>query len=99
MARERLEEDDVALESWVESLAALGRDRQLSLRALAGLPRAIVRRALHRWLLAQKRPADLSRQGFEALLAAVERGQPTRFSLGTKSFAVIREGKLSSQYS
>ncbi|NBR09964.1 MAG: tRNA(Ile)-lysidine synthetase, partial [Opitutaceae bacterium] len=50
-------------------------------------------------LLAQKRPADLSRQGFEALLAAVERGQPTRFSLGTKSFAVIREGKLSSQYS
>ena len=99
LARERLEEDDVALESWVESLAALGRDRQLSLRALAGLPRAIVRRALHRWLLAQKRPADLSRQGFEALLAAVERGQPTRFSLGTKSFAVIREGKLSSQYS
>ncbi|NBX60745.1 MAG: tRNA(Ile)-lysidine synthetase, partial [Opitutaceae bacterium] len=99
LARERLEEDDVALESWVESLAALGPDRQLSLRVLAGLPRAIVRRALHRWLLAQKRPADLSRQGFEGLLAAVERGQPTRFSLGTKSFAVIRQGKLSSQYS
>lgn len=94
LARERLEEDDQALELWLEARAPLGRDRQLDLRKLAGLPRAVTRRALHRWLLAQRHPTDLSRQGFELLLAAVERGQPTRFSLGPGGFAVIRQGRL-----
>jgi tRNA(Ile)-lysidine synthase len=37
---------------------------------------------------------DLSRQGFTILLAAVERGTATRFSLGRTGFAVIRGGKL-----
>lgn len=95
LARERLEEDDHALEAWLKLLAPLGRDRQLDVRKLAGLPRAVTRRALHRWLLAQRGPTDLARQGFEVLLAAVERGQPTRFSLGAKGFAIIRQGRLS----
>ena len=94
LSRERLEEDEQALEIWLNALAPLGRNRQLDLRKLAGLPRAVTRRALHRWLLAQRQPTDLSRQGFEILLAAVERGRPTRFSLGSKGFAVIRQGKL-----
>ena len=94
LSRERLEEDDHALDAWVEALAPLGRDRRLDLSVLAGRPRAITRRALHRWLLAQRQPTDLSRQGFEMLLAAVERGRPTRFSLGPRGFAVIRQGKL-----
>jgi tRNA(Ile)-lysidine synthase len=94
LSRERLEEDEQALEAWMELLAPLGRDRQLDLRALAGRPRALLRRALHRWLLAQRQPTDLSRQGFEVLLAAVERSQPTRFSLGRKGFAVIKQGRL-----
>ena len=94
LSRERLEEDEQALEIWLDALAPLGRDRQLDLLKLAGLPRAVTRRALHRWLLAQQHPADLSRQGFEILLAAVECGRPTRFSLGSKGFAVIRQNKL-----
>ncbi|MDB6115047.1 MAG: tilS [Lacunisphaera sp.] len=94
LSRELLDEDEQALESWVDDLAPLGRDRQLDLAALAGKPRAVVRRALHRWLLVQKQPADLSRQGFEVLLAAVGRGQPTRFSLGARGFAVIRARRL-----
>ena len=94
LARERLEEDDVALEGWVDELAVLDRARRLNLTLLAGKPRAVVRRALHRWLLVQKQPHDLSRQGFEVLLGAVERGEPTRFSLGPKGFAVIRQGRL-----
>jgi len=94
LARERLEEDDHALELWVDALELLGRDRHLNLKVLAGMPRAVTRRALHRWLLAQRQPTDLSRAGFELLLAAVERGRPTRFSLGTKGFAVIRQGRL-----
>jgi tRNA(Ile)-lysidine synthase len=97
LARERLEEDDHALELWVDALKPLGRDRRLDLAVLAGRPRAVVRRALHRWLLAQGQPTDLSRAGFEILLAAVERGRSTRFSLGPGGFAVIRQGRLAFQ--
>jgi tRNA(Ile)-lysidine synthase len=92
-ARELLEEDDDALESWLDRLAPLRRG-VLDVKALHGLPRALVRRALHRWLLAVRPDTDLSRQGFGLLLAAVERGGATRFSLGRTDFAVIRQGNL-----
>ncbi len=93
LARERLEEDDGALEAWLDRLAPVRR-RGLDLSRLAGVPRAVWRRALHRWLLAVRPETDLSRQGFESLLAAVQRGRDTRFSLGAKGFAVVRGGKL-----
>lgn len=93
LSRERLEEDDDALEAWLDDLAAL-RGATLDLVRLHGKPRALWRRALHRWLLAAKPDTDLSRQGFEQLLVALERGSDTRFSLGAKSFAVVRGGKL-----
>jgi tRNA(Ile)-lysidine synthase len=93
LARERLEEDDAALEAWVDRAGLLSRAKVLDVRACEGLPRAVVRRALHRWLLAVRPQTDLSRQGFELLLAAVERGTATRFSLGS-GFAVLRRGEL-----
>jgi tRNA(Ile)-lysidine synthase len=93
-ARELLEEDDAALEAWLDGLRTLRADGTLALQSLAGKPRGLVRRALHRWLLAQPRAGALSRQGFEALLAAVERGEPTRQSLGREGFAVLRGGRL-----
>ena len=94
LSRARLEEDDVALEAWLAQLKPLTRAGRLDLRRLAGMPTALIRRALHRWLLVQSVKTDLSRQGFEALLAAAQRGTPTRFSLGPTDFAVIRQGKL-----
>jgi tRNA(Ile)-lysidine synthase len=95
LSRELLEEDDVALEAWLAGLAPLSADGQrLDVKVLHGKPRALVRRALHRWLLAQADTGDLSRQGFAALLAAVEKGSFTRFSLGRSGFAVIRKGGL-----
>jgi tRNA(Ile)-lysidine synthase len=94
-SRELLEEDDEALEAWAQKLSALGRDRVLDIRPLGTIPRAVVRRVLHRWLLAVAPVTDLSRQGFESLLAAVERGEPTKFSLGRKDFAVIKKGEMS----
>ncbi len=94
LSRELLEEDDRALENWVERTGALEEDRSLNPARLAGCPRAVVRRALHRWLLAQPGAGELSRQGFEALLRAVERAAPIRHSLGTEGFAVIRKGRL-----
>jgi tRNA(Ile)-lysidine synthase len=93
LARERLEEDDVALEAWVKRADLFPRPRILDVKACQQLPRALVRRALHRWLLAVRPQTDLSRQGFELLLAAVERGSDTRFSLGA-GFAVLRGGQL-----
>jgi tRNA(Ile)-lysidine synthase len=89
-----LEEDDAALEAWLDRLASLERG-MLDVKILAGMPRAVTRRALHRWLLAVQPDTDLSRQGFEILLEAVERGLDTRFSLGRTRFAVVRQGKLS----
>jgi tRNA(Ile)-lysidine synthase len=93
-ARELLEEDDDALETWVDALQPLTVRSELALHRLAGRPRAIVRRALHRWLAAQPKAGDLARPGFEALLAAVVAGRPTRQSLGREGFAVIRGRRL-----
>jgi tRNA(Ile)-lysidine synthase len=95
LSRELLEEDDVALEAWVDVIAPLSADgKRLDVIKLHGLPRAVLRRALHRWLVAQADTGDLSRQGFNSLLAAVERGAFTRFSLGRGGLAVIRKGVL-----
>jgi tRNA(Ile)-lysidine synthase len=95
LSRERLEEDDQALEAWVDALAPVSGDgHALDLEVLYGKPVAVVRRALHRWLIAQPDTGDLSRQGFDALLTAVCKGGFTRFSLGKGSLAVIRRGVL-----
>jgi tRNA(Ile)-lysidine synthase len=94
-SRELLEEDDEALKFWAGKLAATGRDRTLNIRDLEGLPRAVTRRVLHQWLLLVGPETDLSRQGFDQLLVVVERGKSTRFSLGRKHFAVIKQGQMS----
>jgi len=94
LARERLEEDDSALEAWLEELRPWGRGGALNLAVLKNHPRALARRALHRWLLAQPLAGELSRQGFDDLLSAVMAGHRTRRSLGRNGFAVVRNGKL-----
>ena len=95
LSRELLEEDDEALEAWVDALAPVSADgRTLDVRVLHGKPRAVVRRAVHHWLVRQSDTGDLSRQGFTLLLGAVEKGTFTRFSLGRSGFAVIRRGIL-----
>jgi len=66
----------------------------LDLAVLTGKPVAVWRRALHRWLAATPYRGDLSRQGFAALLAAVQAGRSTRFSLGNAGFAVLRASRL-----
>jgi len=94
LARELLEEDDTAVEAWLDELRPLRRDGSLDLARLAGRPRALVRRALRRWLAGHPEAGELSRQGFEDLLGAVTVGQPTRRSVGRHGFAVIRGGRL-----
>lgn len=94
LSRELLEEDDAALEAWLDELKPLDRRGRLDLGKLQGKPRAVFRRALHRWLLAVRPETDLSRAGFNQLLAALARGPDTRFSLGAKGFAVAQRGQL-----
>ena len=77
-----------------DALARQIEDDSLDLPVLAGKPRALWRRALHRWLAATPYRGDLSRQGFAALLVAAMRGRSTRHSLGREGFAVIRHGRL-----
>jgi tRNA(Ile)-lysidine synthase len=95
LARERLEEDDHALESWLAQLAPLRPDGSLDLSRLRGRPRALWRRALHRWLLAQRPVPELSRAGFAALLSACEAGRSTRQSLDGQRLAEVRKNRLS----
>ena len=87
-SRMLLEEDDAALEAWLDQLNVIGLRGQLQLTRLAGKPRALLRRALHRWLLAEPRAGDISRAAFDALMAALERRRPTRHSIGRQGFAV-----------
>jgi tRNA(Ile)-lysidine synthase len=94
LSRERLDEDDEALEQWLDALAPLNQVGDLDLSILTGKPTAIWRRALHRWLLRHPHGSDLSRHGFEELLSKIRAGAATRFSLGTQAFAQIRSGRL-----
>ncbi|MGA3007825.1 MAG: tRNA lysidine(34) synthetase TilS [Opitutaceae bacterium] len=92
LTRELLAEDDVALEAWVDEVKPLTEAGAIDVGRLAGKPRALVRRALYRWVNKQPGVKNFSRQGFEALLAALLRGRPMRHSLGAQGFAVIRKG-------
>jgi tRNA(Ile)-lysidine synthase len=94
LARERLEEDDAALEAWLAETAPLRSDGSLDLQRLRDRPRALWRRALHRWLLAQRPVPELSRAGFEALLSACRAGRATRQSLDRQRVADLRGGRL-----
>lgn len=93
-SRMLLEEDDLALEAWLDELQPVTAAGQLGLGPLEGKPRALVRRALHRWLLAEPRAGRISSQAFESLLNAVLLGKRTRHSLGRDGFAVIRDDHL-----
>lgn len=89
LSRELLDEDDEALSAWLAEIAPITRTGALSLRRLAGKPRALVRRALQQWLVQEKLGGVLSRQAFEILLGDVLRARVTRHSLGAAGFAEI----------
>ncbi|WP_414661431.1 tRNA lysidine(34) synthetase TilS [Horticoccus sp. 23ND18S-11] len=93
-SRVLLEEDDVALEAWLDELQPLRSPGVLALAPLQGKPRALLRRALHRWLAGQPRAGEVSRAAFDALLNALASGRPTRHSLGRHGFAVIDRASL-----
>jgi len=93
-SRQLLEEDDAALEFWLDGLGFIDAEGALNLAVLRGKPRALVRRALHRWLVRTGQEIELSRQAFEQLLASAQAGVATRQSLGRTNYAVIKKERL-----
>jgi len=92
LSRDLIDEDAAALDEWAASVAkTVIRDGCVDLRELAATPRAVKRRVLYRWLCEHAGAPMLSRQAFEALLAAAESGKSTRQSLGKTGFALIRK--------
>ena len=88
LSRELLEEDDAALEVWTERVTRIDPRGGLALRPLQGLPRAVLRRVVRRWLETTPVRTDLNRAGFNALLDLVAVGRPgMRHSLGAAHFA------------
>src|SRR5258708_6264960 len=92
LSRELLEEDDLALNLWLNELWPAGDDTILDLLKLAGKPRALLRRALHRWRLAVG--LEFFKRGFDELLARCEQGTDFRMSAGRNRFAVVSGGRL-----
>ncbi len=94
LTRRLLDEDNAALDAWLDEIGPIDALGRLSLHTLQDRPVAVWRRALRRWLLLQIDPGDLSRQGFENLLAMAQEGRTRRFSLGRSGFVRIRRGWL-----
>ncbi len=95
LSRNLIEEDDTALEDWAERLYTKMPEGKLRLSDMNDVPRAVLRRILYRWLGAQPKTGELSRQAFEQLLERVRSGESTRQSLGREGFALIRRRVLS----
>jgi tRNA(Ile)-lysidine synthase len=94
LARELLEEDDLALESWLTELNPFFEDGALDLGKIAGRPKGLARRALHTWLARHAPKVALSRQAVNLLLDDVLKMRSTRHSLGVAGFACIRKSRL-----
>ena len=95
LTRDLLEEDDAALEVWADRATRIESDGALALAPLRDLPRAVLRRVLHRWLAQSPARTDLNRHGFNALLDFVVAGRTgARHSLGAGHFARIMRTRL-----
>jgi tRNA(Ile)-lysidine synthase len=90
LSRELCEEDDVALEAWLESLKIVATETMLDLSPLIGKPRALWRRALRRW----PPIGAMSRAGFDDLLALCAAGGEGRMSL-SEGFASVKNAVVS----
>ena len=94
-SRALLEEDDKALEEWLDSI--MPQDAfsvRLDLSSLVGKPRALYRRALRRWLALNGLGGVLSRDAFESLLEAACANMSFRASAGADCFVEIKSGRL-----
>lgn len=96
LTRELLEEDDAALEAWAERVTRIDARGALTLAPLRTVPRAVLRRVVHRWLATTPTRTDLNRAGFNGLLDLVSPAGRVgaKHSLGAGHFALRRRTRL-----
>jgi len=85
-SRESLEEDDEALEAWADRVVPDRGLNPLPIAVLRECPRAVARRVLQRWVLAQGGEGTFSRAAFEELLGEILTATPFRRSAGDGAF-------------
>ena len=96
LTREILEADDQALERWADTVIPAGkRVGELDLCAVKPLPRAVLRRVLHRFLNRNLGVAGLSREAFEGLIDRIFAGSKGKHSIGPDTFLEIDGDRLS----
>jgi len=93
-SRALLEEEDEALELWVDRILPGKLGEELPLAELRAAPVAVTRRALHRWFGALALGGVLSSAAFEELLTAVRGARATRQSAGDAGFLETTPGTL-----
>lgn len=93
-SREQLEEDDAALEAWVDRVVPATECEGWPVAGWRELPPAVVRRGLYRWLIARGLGADFSGVALEPAVAALSQGVDARVSAGAAGFLVVERGSL-----
>lgn len=96
-SRALLEEDDAALEQWLECIfkdSPIVEGFPLNLYRLSGLPKALYRRALHKWLQLNKISKHFNSISFSSLLDNLLNSKPVQISAGNKQFVTIINGFL-----
>ncbi len=91
-SREMLEEDNEALETWLDEMPPVHETGDLS--PLRGKPAALWRRALRRWLAARGLEGAISRQAFENLLQSSRGGGTLKMSAGRELYINVSAGRL-----
>ncbi|PWU07495.1 MAG: tRNA lysidine(34) synthetase TilS [Verrucomicrobia bacterium] len=96
-SRELFEEDDVALEEWLESIIGIhklkkGEDLEISL--LEGKPKALYRRALHKWLQINGIDKHFNTKSFDRFLERVMGGEGFEINVGDEKKVVAQDGVI-----
>jgi tRNA(Ile)-lysidine synthase len=99
LARDRLEDDDQALETWLADLLGTGDPEgiKLNLTVLVDRPRALVRRAIDRWARQLPGLSKISRAWVEVLVAVFQRTGSACVGAGSRGKVILEGGVLSFQ--
>lgn len=96
-SRGLLEEDDVALEYWIDSILGtevLMKGMPLQISLFSGKPKALHRRILHKWLAINGFSGYFDAMNFDRLLDKVMKGENIGIKVGVNHEIIVKEGML-----
>lgn len=97
-SRDLLQEDDDALENWLENVfnpAPIAHGLPLNIGLLSGLPKALYRRALHQWLQLNGVSKHFNAASFSLLLTHLIESKSFRMNAGENYFMISSNNTLS----